>query len=73
MLPARFSEGLIVTLYKSGDRADPANYRPITLLCTDYRIYAKILSRRLGPHLASVIDPEQTAFVPGRRIGENIL
>ena len=73
MLPARFSEGLIVTLYKSGDRADPANYRPITLLCTDYKIYAKILSRRLGPHLASIIDPEQTAFVPGRRIGENIL
>ena len=72
-LPVGFTEGLITIIFKSGDRADPANYRPITLLCTDYRLYAKVLALRLNPCLAGVIDAEQTAFVPGRRIGENIL
>ncbi|PRW56997.1 ERD4-related membrane [Chlorella sorokiniana] len=72
-VPAGFTDGLITILYKAGDRADPANYRPITLLCTDYRLYAKVLALRLNPCLADVIDREQTAFVPGRRIGENVL
>ena len=72
-LPPRFHEGLIIVIHKSGDPTDPANYRPITLLGTDYRIYAKILARRLIPHLADIIDREQTAFIPGRRIGENVL
>jgi exonuclease III len=73
VLPAGFHEGLITTLYKAGERSDPANYRPITLLNSDYRLFAKVLARRLGPCLASVIDPEQTAFVPGRCIGENVM
>lgn len=72
-VPAGFTDGLITILYKAGDRADPANYRPITLLCTDYRLYAKVLALRLNACLADVIDQEQTAFVPGRRIGENVL
>jgi len=72
-MPVGFKEGLITILYKAGDAADPANYRPITLLCTDYRLYAKVLALRLNPCLAGVVDREQTAFVPGRRIGENIL
>ena len=72
-LPARFHEGLITTIHKRGDRSDPGNYRPITLLCTDYRLYAKALALRLNPCLPDIIDREQTAFIPGRRIGENIL
>lgn len=72
-VPAGFTDGLITILFKAGDRTDPANYRPITLLCTDYRLYAKVLALRLNPCLAGVIDREQTAFVPGRRIGENVL
>lgn len=72
-LPAGFTEGLITILFKSGDRADPKCYRPITLLCTDYRLYAKVLALRLNPCLPDVIDREQTGFVPGRRIGENVM
>ncbi|KAI3437676.1 hypothetical protein D9Q98_000126 [Chlorella vulgaris] len=73
ILPARFHEGLITVIYKSGDRSEPTNYRPITLLCTDYRLFTKVLALRLNPCLDSIIDREQTAFVPGRHIGENIM
>jgi exonuclease III len=74
-LPPRFHEGLITIIYKGGrlDRGDPASYRPITLLCTDYRLWAKVLARRLNQCLPTIIDTTQTAFVPGRRIGENIM
>ena len=72
-LPPHFQDGLIVFLSKPGDASNPANYRPITLLNTDYRCFARLLALRLGRALAPVIDPQQTAFLPGRSIGENLL
>jgi hypothetical protein len=72
-LPPCFLDGVVVSLPKQGDLTDPANYRPITLLNADYKLLAKVLANRLLPHLAAVIDPVQTGYVPGRRIGSNVL
>ena len=72
-LPHGFHEGLLTLLHKSGDRADPANYRPITLLNSDYRLLSRVLVGRLRPLLFGLIDREQTAFIPGRQGGENIM
>lgn len=71
-LPRCFLLGAITTIYKKGSRADRSNYRPITLLNSDYRLLTKVLANRLGPCLQKHISKEQTAFLPGRRIGENI-
>lgn len=71
-MPRGFHQGLVIPLHKKGDRTQPANYRPITLLNTDYRILASILSRRLMIPLSEIIDPVQTAFIRGRTSGENI-
>eukprot|EP00887_Chlorella_sp_A99_P005770 scaffold1.g5770.t1 len=71
-VPRGFLDGVIVGFFKSGDRADPGNYRPITLLNTDYKLLAKLLANRLAPLLPRLVDPEQTGFVRGRSIGENI-
>ena len=67
--------GLIVLIYKEGDkdRADPDSYRPITLLNCDVKLVAKIMVQRMGTALDAVIDPTQSAFVPGRWIGDNVL
>lgn len=73
-VPKQMLDGLIVPLYKQdGDLSEAVNYRPITLLDTDYRILAKVLSNRLLPFLCKLISPSQTAFIPGRKIGENII
>ena len=71
--PANFLDGALITLYKKGDPFNVANYRPITLLNTDYRLLAKVLANRLGPSLNTIITAEQTAFLPGRHIGDNIM
>ena len=47
ILPKHFLEGDISMLYKKGDREDPRNYRPITLLNSDYKIYTRVLVHRL--------------------------
>ncbi|GIL74463.1 hypothetical protein Vretifemale_4431, partial [Volvox reticuliferus] len=68
-----FRDGIIKVLYKKGDPKQPGNYRPITLLCSDYRLLAKVLANRLGPALGRIISPEQSAFLPKRHIGASVL
>ena len=50
-----------------------ADYRPIALCNTHYKIIAKLLTRRLKPLLPSLISPTQSAFVSGRAISDNVL
>ena len=70
--PARFTEGVISLLFKKGDRNDLANYRPLTVLNNDYRLYTKILSGRLLDALKGSIGLQQSAFLPGRSINDNV-
>ena len=73
----RFTLGAISLTFKgtpskplADDRVE--NYRPITLLDADYKVVAKAIALRLGPALDSIIDDTQTAFLPGRWIGDNV-
>ena len=45
--PRQWREGLIVNIFKKGDREDPANYRGITLLSVVGKVFCKILNNRL--------------------------
>ena len=74
-LPLSMCSGRITLLYKGkgADRTQPSSYRPITLLNCDYKIAAAAIAARLGAPLSSVIDSSQTAFLPKRWIGDNVL
>lgn len=50
-----------------------ADYRPIALCSTHYKIIAKLLTRRLQPLLPDLISDHQSAFVKGRAISDNVL
>lgn len=63
-----FAEGWLCPLYKKGDRTDIGNYRPITVLNTDYKIMTKVLATRLGEVAPSIIHPSQAGFMKGRKI-----
>ncbi|KAL9967304.1 hypothetical protein ACROYT_G025504 [Oculina patagonica] len=49
------------------------NWRPITLLNCDYKIAAKAIGNRIKRVLPKIIDNDQSGFLKGRSIAENIL
>jgi len=66
------NKGIITLIPKSGDRAKLNNWRPITLLGTLYKILAKTLASRLRMELTEIIRSNQTCFVEGRSILDNV-
>lgn len=65
-------EGLITCLPKPGkDRNFLKNWRPITLLNTDYKILSTTIANRFKEVLPSIISETQKGFLKGRFIGEN--
>lgn len=63
-----FAEGWMCPIFKKKDRTDIANYRPITLLNTDYKLYTKALTFRLAHAVPHLIHKAQAGFIPGRQI-----
>jgi exonuclease III len=67
-----FAEGWMQPIYKKKDPANIANYRPITLLNTDYKLMTKVLSIKLTQVAPTMIHPDQAGFMPGRSIFDHI-
>ena len=57
---------------KSKDKTILENLRPISLLNVDYKILTKVITKRIENVLPTLINPDQTGYVKGRYIGENI-
>ena len=72
--PEGFAQGIITLLYKNiGSREDIKNYRPISLLNTDYKILAKIIANRLKEVAGDVVTSLQAYGIPGRDISDAVL
>ena len=65
-------QGIITLLDKGKDRTLLKNWRPISLLNTDYKIASKAIAQRLKLHIPSLIHHNQVGYVKGRCITENI-
>ena len=63
----------ITLLHKKGkDPNECANYRPISLLNADVKLFAKVLALRLEPLMNKLIHPDQTGFVKSRLSSDNV-
>uniref|UniRef100_A0A8C9VLN8 Reverse transcriptase domain-containing protein n=1 Tax=Scleropages formosus TaxID=113540 RepID=A0A8C9VLN8_SCLFO len=65
-LPLDWQTGVVVPLFKKGDRRLCSNYRGITLLSLPGKVYARVLERRIRPIVEPRIQEEQCGFRPGR-------
>ncbi|MGL6064844.1 MAG: RNA-directed DNA polymerase, partial [Fusobacteriaceae bacterium] len=65
--------GVIKLIYKKrGDKNDLKNYRPITMLNTDFKMLSKILANRLKKILPNIIETNQAYAIKGRDITDTV-
>jgi hypothetical protein len=65
-IPSSFSDGIITLIPKNTKIESLSDVRPISLLNTDYKLFAKILAARIQTVLPKIIGKGQTALeAPG--------
>ena len=64
--------GLITMFYKKGDHRYLENWRPITLLNSDYKIIATALATRLQSVIGEIVNEDQTGYIKNRLSAFNI-
>ena len=72
-LPLTLSQATIyLILKKDEDPLSCTNYRPISLLCADVKILAKIPAGRLECVLPTIVSEDQTGFVKNQHSFHNV-
>jgi len=66
-----FKNANISLFYKKGDPTLVSNYRPISSMNTDCKMYTNLINMRLAPWAMSKLHPDQKGFVPGRLMNEH--
>ncbi len=57
--------------FKKGDPTLVSNYRPISLMNMDCKMYTNLVNGRISPWAVTKINPDQAGFVPGRLITDH--
>ena len=65
-MPLEWQTGVVVPLFKKGDRRVWSNYRGITLLSLPGKVYSRVLEKRIRLLVEPRIQEEQCDFRPGR-------
>lgn len=66
-------KGIVVFIFKRGDRKDVRNRRPISFLNTDHKVFAKVIARRLSKMVGKMVSETKTCAVHERMITENLI
>jgi len=71
-LPLSCRRAVLTLLPKKGDLTEIKCWRPVSVLCSDYKILSKALANRLSGVLEQVIQSDQSYCIPERSIFDNI-
>ena len=72
-LPGGANASFITLIPKVSNPTKLEDFRPISLISSLYKIFAKVLTSRLKSVIGKVISDNQSAFVGGRQITDGIL
>ena len=70
--PKDWQTGVIIPIFKKGDRKECTNYRGISLLSLPGKVYAKCLERKCRDIVESRLEEGQCGFHPGRSTTDQI-
>ena len=71
-LQEKFMRAIVVSIYTKGDSSLLANYRPISLLCSCYKIVAALVKERLDAGLDGWLMQTQYGFRKGKSTSQAI-
>ncbi|OMP01255.1 reverse transcriptase [Corchorus capsularis] len=66
------SRTLLVLIPKVANPEYTKQFRPISLCTVTYKLITKVLVNRLRPHLATLVAPFQSSFIPKRQAADDI-
>ncbi len=72
LLPLSCRRAVITLIPKKGDLRNIKNWRPVSLLCSDFKVLSKALAIRLREAIGWIVHVDQTYCVPDRSIFDNI-
>lgn len=75
IVPDDWKNATVVPIYKSGNKHDPVNYRPISLTSNVCKIMEKIITHEITQFMIAnkVIPESQHGFLPKRSVVTNLL
>lgn len=73
--PSAFKISIIVPIYKSGDKTDVKNYRPISLITNFTKIFEKVIKKRVVMYIDkyNIISEKQYGFQQNKSTQDAIL
>lgn len=72
VLPKSCQRAVLTILPKKGDLCLLKNWRPVSLLCADYKVLSRCIANRLKGVLQMILHEDQTYCVPKRSIYDNL-
>lgn len=70
--PLVWKTSFITPLFKSGDRSDVTNYRPIAKNCVFGKLIDKLVFDKISPYIFKFITPTQHGFTPFKSTQTNL-
>lgn len=72
-LTTKTTAGVIKLIPKNQNTEDLTNWRPLTMLTLTEKVVAKIIANRIWKFVGKLVDSQQTGFLAGRDILDNLL